>query len=306
MTSATTVRCRAVAAISAARAGGDRLILVSISAPVAMLLVRAAARTRERRRAATVRATGQAGDTECARGPARYRWQGGDRPARRLRAPRRADREHLAGVTGISAQGMTVDEIRAALDRQAPHIPVATVISVLDACELARYGGPELQPSADAWRHALAKDRRRSLMRFLHPATVWPLAALLVAAVAMRIVLLRRSGVATTAVWAMASRYRASPPRRLPATALLAALVLLGCAMLDPVVPLAETTCSRRGSTSSSSGSVGEHAGADDQAAARHQARCDQGRDQRHSSAGGLTIVLGSSFSPTTPTSSVR
>ncbi len=84
-------------------------------------------------------------------------------------------------------------------------------------------------------------------MRFLHPATVWPLAALLVAAVAMRIVLLRRSGVATTAVWAMASRYRASLLRRLPATALLAALVLLGCAMLDPVVPLAETDVQSKG-----------------------------------------------------------
>jgi Ca-activated chloride channel homolog len=84
-------------------------------------------------------------------------------------------------------------------------------------------------------------------MRFLHPATAWPLAALLVAAVAIRIALLRRSGVATTAAWVMAPRYRASVLRRLPATAFLSALVLLGCAMLDPVVPLAETDVQSKG-----------------------------------------------------------
>ena len=136
---------------------GIGLILVSI-APVAMLLVRAAARTRERRRAAPLSARRVKQATRSALEDLRV--IDGREATLRRDAFARLDvliREHLAGVTGISAQGMTVDEIRAALDRQAPHIPVATVISVLDACELARYGGPELQPSADAWRHALAK-----------------------------------------------------------------------------------------------------------------------------------------------------
>ena len=78
-------------------------------------------------------------------------------------------------------------------------------------------------------------------MRFLHPGVAWWLVALAAAMIAARLARRRRLGVATTSPWLFEPAYRASLLRRLPAAAFLAGLVLLGCALMDPVLPLAET-----------------------------------------------------------------
>lgn len=78
-------------------------------------------------------------------------------------------------------------------------------------------------------------------MRFLHPGFAWWFLALIALAVGGGIARRRKLGVATTSPWLFAPAYRASLFRRLPAAAFLAGLVLLGCALMDPVLPLAET-----------------------------------------------------------------
>ena len=78
-------------------------------------------------------------------------------------------------------------------------------------------------------------------MRFLHPGLAWWFLAGVTAVAALRLVARRRLGVATTSPWVFDRAYRASPLRRLPSLVFLAALVLLSAALMDPVVPLAET-----------------------------------------------------------------
>jgi Ca-activated chloride channel family protein len=78
-------------------------------------------------------------------------------------------------------------------------------------------------------------------MRFLHPGFAWWFAALAAAAIAARVAHRRRLGVATTMAWLFERSYRASIVRRLPLAAFLAGLGLLGCALMDPVLPFAET-----------------------------------------------------------------
>lgn len=78
-------------------------------------------------------------------------------------------------------------------------------------------------------------------MRFLHPGFAWWFLALAAVTMGARVARRRRLGVATTSPWVFAPAYRASILRRLPAAAFLAGLVLLGCAIMDPVLPLAET-----------------------------------------------------------------
>jgi Ca-activated chloride channel family protein len=78
-------------------------------------------------------------------------------------------------------------------------------------------------------------------MRFLHPGLAWWLVAGLVAAALMRSAARRRLGVAATSPWLFGRAYRASFLRRLPAAVLVLALLLLGCALLDPVLPYSET-----------------------------------------------------------------
>jgi Mg-chelatase subunit ChlD len=78
-------------------------------------------------------------------------------------------------------------------------------------------------------------------VRFLHPGFAWWFLALAAGAIAMRVARRRTLGVATASPWLFAPAYRASLFRRLPAAAVFAGLVLLGCAWMDPVLPLAET-----------------------------------------------------------------
>jgi len=84
-------------------------------------------------------------------------------------------------------------------------------------------------------------------MRFLHPEYGWAiLAALaLVAVLRWRV---RRRFVASTMVSVLAApRYRASTLRRLPLAVLAAALALLGGALMEPVLPYAQTEITSRG-----------------------------------------------------------
>jgi len=77
-------------------------------------------------------------------------------------------------------------------------------------------------------------------MRFLHPELAWWFLALFAFAAGARVMRRRRLGLATTSVWAFNNRYRVSAVRRAPAVILLAALALLGIALMDPVVPFAQ------------------------------------------------------------------
>jgi Ca-activated chloride channel homolog len=78
-------------------------------------------------------------------------------------------------------------------------------------------------------------------VRFLHPGFAWWFLAAAAVAMGARVARRRKLGVATASPWLFAPAYRASVFRRLPAAAFLAGLVLLGCALMDPVLPLAET-----------------------------------------------------------------
>ena len=84
-------------------------------------------------------------------------------------------------------------------------------------------------------------------MRFLHPEIAWWFVALFAAAIAVRLAVRRRLGVATTSAWVFDRMYRASLLRRVPAAAFLAGLLLLACASMDPVVPFAQTQVQSHG-----------------------------------------------------------
>jgi Ca-activated chloride channel homolog len=78
-------------------------------------------------------------------------------------------------------------------------------------------------------------------MRFLHPEIAWWLVALFAATIVVRVAARRRLGVATASPWVFDRAYRASLLRRAPAAVILTGLLLLGCALMDPVLPFAET-----------------------------------------------------------------
>ena len=84
-------------------------------------------------------------------------------------------------------------------------------------------------------------------MRFLHVEIGWFFAILVVAALTIRYFLRRPLGLATTAVWSFDRLHRASAFRRAPLALCLAALLLLGCALMDPVIPFTETDVRSRG-----------------------------------------------------------
>ena len=78
-------------------------------------------------------------------------------------------------------------------------------------------------------------------MRFLHPEIAWWLVALLAVAFVARLAARRQLGVATTTPWVFERTYRASIVRHAPAAVILTGLLLLGGALMDPVLPFAET-----------------------------------------------------------------
>jgi hypothetical protein len=71
-------------------------------------------------------------------------------------------RGHVSGAWGVSADGLTPDEIALALSAQGDSDEAATAVLFLDTCDKARYGGPEALPSRDACRAAI--DQAAELM----------------------------------------------------------------------------------------------------------------------------------------------
>jgi hypothetical protein len=64
-------------------------------------------------------------------------------------------RSHVFGTWGVSANGLTPDEIALALSAQGHGDETAAAVSFLDTCDKARYGGPEELPSRDACLSAI-------------------------------------------------------------------------------------------------------------------------------------------------------
>ena len=80
-------------------------------------------------------------------------------------------------------------------------------------------------------------------MRFLHPEIAWWLVALLAATFVARAAARRRLGVAMTSPWVFDRTVPASIVRHAPAGVILTGLLLLGCALMDPVTAI----CRNRG-----------------------------------------------------------
>ena len=77
-------------------------------------------------------------------------------------------------------------------------------------------------------------------MRFLHPALAWWFLAAAAVMIALRLARRRPLHLATTSRWVFEPAYRASLFRRLPTAVFTLALILVGCALMDPVLPFAE------------------------------------------------------------------
>jgi Ca-activated chloride channel family protein len=84
-------------------------------------------------------------------------------------------------------------------------------------------------------------------MRFLRPDLAWWLLSAVALVLLVRWRLRRRLGVAVTTPWVFGSAYRASPLQRLPAVLLVMALLLIGVALLDPVLPYSESQIHSQG-----------------------------------------------------------
>lgn len=136
---------------------GIGLILLSV-VPAALLLLRLAHAARERRRTAGRRSTRETRQAAHAALEEIRAIDAAHAGARREGFARLDPlvREHVAGVCGVAAAGMTPDEIEVALAPCAGRIPIELVTAILASCELARYASPELQPSAETWRETLA------------------------------------------------------------------------------------------------------------------------------------------------------
>jgi hypothetical protein len=64
-------------------------------------------------------------------------------------------RDHVTGAWGVSADGLTPDEIGLALSAQGLGDVSAEAVQFLDTCDKARYGRPEELPTRDACRAAV-------------------------------------------------------------------------------------------------------------------------------------------------------
>jgi Ca-activated chloride channel homolog len=84
-------------------------------------------------------------------------------------------------------------------------------------------------------------------MRFLRPELAWWFVGGSIVVALLRWQLRRRLGAAITTPWLRARIYRASSFRRLPAASLVLALLLIGIAMTDPVLPYAESRIQSQG-----------------------------------------------------------
>ena len=135
---------------------GLGLILLSV-APVVFLGLGLVRGTRWRRESGARRSTRQARQTARAALDEIRAAEPATAEARRA-AFARLDalvRQHLADVCGVPAAGLTPSEMATSLDGAGTQVPPGLVVSVLTSCELARYAGAELRPSADVWRDTL-------------------------------------------------------------------------------------------------------------------------------------------------------
>jgi hypothetical protein len=64
-------------------------------------------------------------------------------------------RRHLRDACGVQADGLTPAEIGPALSLRRQGAPVESIVSLLGACERARYGGPDALGSVEACRAAI-------------------------------------------------------------------------------------------------------------------------------------------------------
>jgi Ca-activated chloride channel family protein len=78
-------------------------------------------------------------------------------------------------------------------------------------------------------------------MRLLYPAALWWVGGAALAALLVRLARQRRLGAAATAPWLFDGAYSASLLRRLPALVFAGALALVGVALMEPVLPFAQT-----------------------------------------------------------------
>jgi len=84
-------------------------------------------------------------------------------------------------------------------------------------------------------------------MRFLHPEYGWLMLAALAAVGILRWRVQRRFVVSTTVRWLSAPEYRASWLRRLPLAVIAIAVLLLGCALMEPVLRYSQAEITSRG-----------------------------------------------------------
>src|SRR5919201_4440485 len=84
-------------------------------------------------------------------------------------------------------------------------------------------------------------------MRFLHPEFGWIVLAAVAAVALLRWRLRRRFVASNTVRWLASPQYRASIVRRLPAAILVVALLLVGAAVMQPVLPYSQAEITSRG-----------------------------------------------------------
>ena len=84
-------------------------------------------------------------------------------------------------------------------------------------------------------------------MQFQHPGWAWWLAAGVIAAGLARLRVGRKRGMASTVPWVFARVFRPSRLRYLPSLTLVASLVLIAVALLDPVLPYSQTEVRSQG-----------------------------------------------------------
>jgi len=64
-------------------------------------------------------------------------------------------RRYVEGLAGVQARSLTSGALVEAVDHRSLQIPLQSLVGLLDACELARFAPPALQPSAGVWDAAL-------------------------------------------------------------------------------------------------------------------------------------------------------
>src|SRR5262245_17530694 len=84
-------------------------------------------------------------------------------------------------------------------------------------------------------------------MRFLHPEYGAALLAVVAAVAVLRWRLRRRFVASTTVRWLSAPKYRTSVLRRLPVAILATAMLLVGAALMQPVLPYSQAQITSRG-----------------------------------------------------------